>query len=103
MSWCKVTYPRNIPLREGRAVKIAGEEIAIFNLGDEFVAVDNRCPHQGGPLADRIVTGEKVVCPLHSWRICLRSGAILRPAIPVRTSVYPVRVKNGIIEVELPL
>ena len=102
MKWYKVTYPGNIPLREGRAVKVAGEEIAIFNIGDEFVAVDNRCPHQGGPLADGIVIGEKVVCPLHSWRICLRSGAILKPALPVRTQVYKVRVKDGIVEVQLP-
>ena len=102
MKWHKVTYPHNIPLREGRAVTVAGEEIAIFNLGEEFVAVDNRCPHQGGPLADGIVTGEKVVCPLHSWRVCLRTGSILKPAIPVRTSVYPARVKDGIIEVQMP-
>jgi len=102
VKWHKVTYPHNIPLREGRAIKVGGEELAIFNLGEEFVAVDNRCPHQGGPLADGIVTGEKVVCPLHSWRICLRSGAILKPALPVRTPVYPVRIVDGIIEVELP-
>ena len=102
MRWVKVTYQQNIPLREGRAVMVGGEEIAVFNLGGEFLAVDNRCPHQGGPLADGIVTGEKVVCPLHGWRICLRSGAILKPAIPVRTPVYPARVKDGIVEVQLP-
>src|SRR5882724_6085384 len=52
MKWIRVTTTENIPLREGRCVQIGDEEIAIFNLGDRFVAVDNACPHRGGPLCD---------------------------------------------------
>ena len=54
---------------------IGDGEIAIFNLGDRFVAVDNRCPHQGGPLCDGIVAGDSVVCPLHAWKVNLDTGA----------------------------
>ena len=79
MSWIRITPAENIPLREGRAVNIGGEEIAIFNLGDKFLAVANRCPHRGGPLADGIVSGDSVVCPLHAWKVCLSSGAVKRP------------------------
>jgi len=38
-------------LREARSVRLGGRDIAIFNLGDRFLAVDNRCPHKGGPLS----------------------------------------------------
>ena len=51
--WIRVTPCENIPPREGRAAMVGGREIAIFNLGDRFLAVDNRCPHQGGPLSRR--------------------------------------------------
>jgi len=102
MSWIRVTAVENIPLREGRAVRIGDQELAIFNLGHEFLAVSNRCPHRGGPLADGIVSGNSVVCPLHSWKICLTSGAVCRPAgesACIRS--YPVKVVDGIALVEL--
>jgi formate transporter len=71
MSWIRITHADNIPLREGRAVQLAGEEVAIFNLGEKFLAVANRCPHRGGPLADGMLSGDSVVCPLHAWKVCL--------------------------------
>jgi nitrite reductase (NADH) small subunit len=102
MSWVRITNTENIPLREGRAVKVGGEELAIFNLGDKFLAVDNRCPHRGGPLADGIVSGDTVVCPLHAWKICLHSGDVKRPAEQTACSqTYPVEVVNGIVMVDL--
>ena len=68
MNWVRVTTVENIPLREGRAVRVGDDEIAIFNLGDRFVACENSCPHRGGPLADGIVSGSSVVCPLHAYK-----------------------------------
>src|SRR6266567_3699237 len=65
--WIRIARCHDIPLREGRAVKVGNREIAIFNLGSRFLAVDNRCPHKGGPLADGIISGAAVVCPLHAW------------------------------------
>lgn len=102
MSWIRITEAANIPLREGRAVRFGEEVLAIFNLGEKFLAVDNRCPHQGGPLADGIVSGDSVVCPLHSWKVCLASGEVKRPAEQqacVRS--YPVKVVEGIVLVQL--
>jgi nitrite reductase (NADH) small subunit len=102
MSWIRITEAANIPLREGRAVRFGPEVLAIFNLGQKFLAVDNRCPHQGGPLADGIVSGDSVVCPLHSWKVCLSSGEVKRPAEQqacVRS--YPVKVVDGIVLVQL--
>ena len=107
MNWLRITETANIPVREGRAVAIGGREIAIFNLGETFVAMENRCPHRGGPLADGIVsaTGEAltVTCPLHNWRIAVDCGQVVKPSgesvACVRT--YPVKVENGIIAVHL--
>ena len=102
--WVRVTACGNIPAREGRPVTLAGRTIAIFNLGDRFFAMDNACPHQGGPLCDGIVAGDAVVCPLHAWKVRLDTGAVVRPAASdacVRT--YPTRVEQGIVMLGLPL
>ena len=102
--WVRVTTADNIPEREGRAVRIGAREIAIFNLGDRFLATDNRCPHQGGPLCDGIVTGTSVVCPLHTWKVNLQSGSVERPATAKDHCVatYAVRVDDGVVVVEMP-
>ena len=101
--WIRVTACENIPPREGRAAMVGEGEIAIFNLGDRFLSVDNRCPHEGGPLCDGIVTGAAVVCPLHGWKVSLETGAVQRPAGNTTcVPTYATRVEAGIVEVQLP-
>ena len=102
--WMRVTRAEAVPLREGRAVTLAGREIAIFNLGDRFLATDNQCPHQGGPLCDGIVTGSSVVCPLHAWKVDLESGEVTRPSHGKGHCVgtYATKVEDGVVSVQLP-
>ena len=102
-SWIRVTTVENIPPREGRAVQVGPRELAIFNLGDRFLATDNRCPHQGGPLCDGIVTGSSVVCPLHAWKINLATGNVERPAGSAHcVPTYPTRIEDGLVLVAVP-
>jgi nitrite reductase (NADH) small subunit len=101
MKWIRITNTGQIPLREGRSVNVDGVEIAIFNLGDRFMAVDNACPHRGGPLCDGIVSGTMVACPLHGYKLCLETGNMLKPELGVRVETYPVRVEDGIVLVQV--
>jgi nitrite reductase (NADH) small subunit len=101
--WLRVARQETIPIREGRSVFVEGRQIALFNLGDRFLATENRCPHQGGPLSDGIVTGNLVVCPLHSWKINLETGEAKNSASPVPcVKTYATRVEDGIVYLEFP-
>jgi len=95
--WFKVASTDKIPVEEGRRVSFENKEIALFNLGNgEFAAIDNHCPHKQGPLADGIVAGKAVFCPLHNWKISLNTGCALTQG-PGAVKVYPVRVMdNGV-------
>lgn len=98
MNWTKITTTSDIPLREGRAVNLGGEEIAIFNLGDRFLAIQNRCPHGQGPLADGIISGNAVVCPLHQWKTCLETGQVQRPKETGHcVKTFETKVENNLI------
>jgi len=100
--WIRVAYCDDIPLREGREVLVGNRAIAVFNLGEKFLAVDSRCPHRGGPLADGIVTGESVVCPLHAWKIDLQNGSVQRPAeTPACVKTFATRVEAGMLLLEI--
>jgi nitrite reductase (NADH) small subunit len=65
-----------IPRGEGRAFEVEGRQIAVFHTRSGAVyAVEAVCPHRGGPLADGLLGGTLVVCPLHGWKFDLASGA----------------------------
>jgi nitrite reductase (NADH) small subunit len=99
--WTRITKVENIPSREGRAVTVGGVEIAIFRLESRCLAIENKCPHKGGPLCDGIVSGTTVVCPLHGRRFDLESGMAVRASEPSCVATFPTRVEDGIIFVDL--
>jgi nitrite reductase (NADH) small subunit len=99
--WTPITNVENIPPREGRAVIVNGEEIAIFRLGNRYLTIENKCPHKGGPLCDGIVSGTTVVCPLHGRRFDLETGMAVRASEPSSVATFPTRVEDGIIFVDL--
>ena len=76
------------------------DEIGLFNTGQGFYAIANRCPHRQGPLSDGILSGQTVYCPLHNWNLSLESGCVLSGgAGEVKT--YPVKVDDEKIYIEL--
>lgn len=89
-----------LPPGKAETVLLAGQRIAVFNVGGEFYALDDECPHRGGPLGAGWVDADvcQVACPLHGWVFDVRTGACLTvPARPVRS--HPVRVVDGKIEI----
>lgn len=90
MRWFPAVEVGAIPKNEGRRVTFGETRVALFNLGSEYNAVDNHCPHKQGPLADGIVSGKSVFCPLHSLKINLENGCAAGGAGCVK--VYPVKV-----------
>ena len=99
--WTRITEAKNIPPREGRAVRVGNIELAIFNLNGRFLAIENECPHQGGPLCDGIVSGTAVVCPLHAWSFDLETGVAVRAPRPACVARFPTRVEDGIVVVDV--
>jgi 3-phenylpropionate/trans-cinnamate dioxygenase ferredoxin subunit len=88
------------------SVKIvhAGEiSVGVYNLGGEYYAIEDRCSHDNGPLAEGDFDPEEgvAVCPRHGARIDIRTGRPLSlPAVlPVET--FPVVVEDGVVKVEL--
>ena len=92
--WFPVVDVGAVPVREGRRVIYGNYEVALFNLGNEYLAVDNHCPHKQGPLADGIVAGRTVFCPLHNWKINLENGCALSGG-KGQVKSYPVKIVNG--------
>ncbi len=59
----------------GTALTVNGTEVAVFRCRSQLYGLQNRCPHAGGSLADGVVEGDEVICPLHGYRFNIRTGA----------------------------
>jgi 3-phenylpropionate/trans-cinnamate dioxygenase ferredoxin subunit len=100
-----------IPPGGRKIIEVAGRSIGVFNVGGEFFALRNRCPHQGGPLCqgklwgviDATVPGdvrfsregEILTCAWHGWEFDIRTGQSWCDPAKLRVRSYEVRVEAG--------
>ena len=100
MNWIQIGKLEDIPRQGSRVINTASGEIALFrSVDDQVFALGNRCPHKGGPLAQGIVHGKRVTCPLHSWVIDLESGSAVAPDVGCARR-YEVRVAHDVLFLE---
>ncbi len=99
--WFDIGTIEDIPQRGARCVKTPRGRIGVFRTHDDRVfAIDDHCPHQGGPLSQGIVHGMAVTCPLHNWTISLETGQALG-ADEGTVKTIPVRVADGRVAIAL--
>ena len=100
-NWTEIGDLVEIPVLGARILKAYGCDIAIFRAADDQVfAIEDSCPHKGGPLSQGIMHGHHVTCPLHNWVIELKSGEAVAPDMGcVRR--FPVRVEDGRVSLDL--
>ena len=84
----------------GQVLDVGGKPIAVFNVDGKYFAMDNTCPHRGGPLADGPLMGTTVTCPWHGWQFDCTTGKSTRNAAVCVTS-YPTNVEGSTIYVEV--
>jgi nitrite reductase (NADH) small subunit len=103
MQWIAIGSLADIPQRGARCIETPEGKIAVFRAGDDRVfAIDDHCPHKGGPLSQGIVHGTSVTCPLHNWVISLESGKA-QGADEGRVRTVPVKVEDGMLYIALGL
>jgi len=101
----------DIPSGTRKLTQVNGRSIVVFNLGGEFFALNNRCPHRGGSLFQGRQTGlvesdgpghycysrpgEIIRCPWHGWEFDIRTGQSWCDPSRVRARRYAVSVQPG--------
>ncbi len=89
----KVGRFADVPRNGGIAVAAGGRQVAVFNVDGKLYAIDNTCPHRGGPLAEGFLQGTKVACPWHGWGFDVCTGASTMNAT-IKQACYPVSVEG---------
>ncbi|WP_018872882.1 non-heme iron oxygenase ferredoxin subunit [Thioalkalivibrio sp. ALJ16] len=98
--WIDVVPVGDIEDGDHRLVEAADTEVAVFNLGGEYFAVENLCTHEDVPIADgEIDADDCITCPIHDAQFCLRTGAVMAPPAEDPLTRFPVRVEGTMIQV----
>ena len=85
---------------EVKVVQVNGQRIALFHVGGRYYALEASCPHEGGPLADGVVEGVRVICPWHGYDFHLRTGECgIDPDL--RALTYPVKIQGEDLLIEM--
>lgn len=93
--WIEVCKLDDIPPHGARVIRATLGCVALFRTADDKVfALEDRCPHKGGPLSQGIVHANGVTCPLHNWVIDLETGRAKAPD-EGRVRTFPVQVRDG--------
>jgi L-cysteine:1D-myo-inositol 2-amino-2-deoxy-alpha-D-glucopyranoside ligase len=95
----RVARVEEVPPGRVKQVRVDGRDVALVNLEGAYFALDNNCPHSGGPLAQGWLDSDlgQLTCPWHAWTWDVRSGRAVAPPVNWRAVTYTVRVDGGAI------
>ena len=96
MKWMNVVKTSAIEPGQSIVIKLENKSIAIFNTGKRFYAINNACPHLGGPLNEGTLEDEVVTCPWHGWQYDLKSGC---PITTPNVRTYPLRLDGDTLQI----
>ena len=97
-TFVRVASTTDILPGQSRAYVVGDREVAVFNVAGEFFAIENACPHQGGPLADGWIEDAVVTCPWHAWCFNVRTGEMTLGGF-TSVDTFDVQVEGSTIRV----
>ncbi|AMO25289.1 non-heme iron oxygenase ferredoxin subunit [Ramlibacter solisilvae] len=97
----EVARKSEIPENGAIGVEVGGKRLALINLGGEIYAIDDECPHEGGPLSEGAISGEEVECPWHTSKFNIKTGRVTMDPATDDVATYKVRLIGDAVEVEV--
>lgn len=95
----EIASVEDLPNGERLFVDIGDQPVVVFNIAGGIFAIGDICTHDHGPLGDGELDSFEVVCPRHGARFDVRNGRATKLPAVMPTPSYPVRVKDGKIEI----
>ncbi len=97
--WTTAAGAAELAPGEHKVVDVDGVRVVVFNLNNEYYAIEDVCTHDGGSLDGGCVEGDQIICPRHGARFCIKTGAALTAPAYEPVATFPVRVVNSEVQV----
>jgi len=99
--WCDVAPQSELPTGARKVVETDAGALLVFNLADQYYAIEDRCSHDGTEIGSGKCEEDEIICPRHGARFCIRTGESLTPPAYEDLEVFPVRIHEGIVQVDI--
>ena len=96
----KVAEKKDLPAGKAIAVAVNGKQIALFNVNDQYYAIDDTCTHAGGSLSEGEIEGTTVTCPWHGATFDITNGKVLSEPAPEGVKSYKIHLEEEDIKIE---
>jgi nitrite reductase/ring-hydroxylating ferredoxin subunit len=97
----RVADVKSIPSGRAAVFDVGAKKIAVFNFEGSFYALDNTCPHRGGPVGEGSLRGTRVSCPWHGAQFDVTNGQVLGPPATADITSYATKVEGDSVWVEI--
>ncbi|MGI9557318.1 MAG: thiamine pyrophosphate-dependent enzyme [Solirubrobacterales bacterium] len=100
LEWHHVLGPDDLP--EGRVTTVSAglKSVALVHYEGTYAALDNHCPHQGGPLGEGSIENGLLRCPWHGYDYDPLTGQ--SPGFEDQATCFPVELRDDGIHVGVP-
>ncbi len=93
-NWIDAAALDAVPEGDVIGIRVAGKEIALYEVEGEIYATDNLCTHGAARMSDGFLEGREIECPLHQGRFDVCSGQAMCAPLTENIRTYPVRIEN---------
>ena len=101
MTAIRVAALADVTAGQPKLVEADGTRVVLVRVGDRVHALGEVCAHRGGPLSDGKLSGTRLACPWHGWMYDVRTGQCVFPGRGAAVPIYPVRVENDEVWVDV--
>ena len=101
MAYVRVCGVSDLAPGEALRIEVGPEPIGLFNVAGDFLAIDDTCTHGKWSLCDGYLDGDEIECTLHMAKFNLRTGAVVAPPATAPVKVYPVKIEDGAVLIDL--
>jgi 3-phenylpropionate/trans-cinnamate dioxygenase ferredoxin component len=100
-TWFSVTEVEKIQPGSYLVATVNDISLVVVNSHGRYFALENVCTHDGGELTGGVLEEEEIICPRHGAGFCIKTGAVTRAPAYEDIKSFPLRVREGYIEVQL--
>ncbi len=93
-NWIDALARNDVPEGDVIGIKVAGKDIALYEVEGEVYATDNLCTHGAARMSDGFLEGREIECPLHQGRFDVCTGKAMCAPLTENIRTYPVKIEN---------
>ena len=95
--WVRVARADEVQAGTPFATTLDDDALVLARLGDDIVALEDLCTHDGSDISGGCIVDGAIECPRHGARFCLRTGEVLSPPAYEGLHIFPVRIEDGVV------